>query len=121
MVQARSCAGGFLPYRGHYLAGSFGVRILSRAELEQFLTDLFNHPGFRSAKNTTALHITDIHLLSSTTAVVWSEEKSAGQIDDATGKPMALRYSHYLEVLTKKDRAWLVSDSIIMDEYPAVK
>jgi uncharacterized protein (TIGR02246 family) len=96
----------------------FGVRIHSRAALEKFLTKLFQRPGFRSAKDTTAPHITDIHILSPTSAVVWSEEKSAGQIDDATGKPMAPRYSHYLEVLIKKDGAWLISDSIIMDENP---
>jgi uncharacterized protein (TIGR02246 family) len=96
----------------------FGVRIRDRATLEKFLTNLFQRPGYRSAKDTTLPHITDIHLLSPTSATVWSEEKSAGQIDDATGKPMAPRYSHYLEVLTKKDGGWLISDSIIMDEYP---
>lgn len=96
----------------------FGVRIHSRADLEKFLTKLFQRPGYRSAKDTSPPTITDIHLLSSTSAVVWSEEKSAGQIDEATGKPMAPRYSHYLEVLVKRDGAWLISDSIIMDEYP---
>jgi hypothetical protein len=39
--------------------------------------------------------------------VVWSEEKSAGQIYDATGKPLALRYSHYIEVLIKQ--GWRVA------------
>jgi uncharacterized protein (TIGR02246 family) len=96
----------------------FGVRIHSRATLQNFLTNLFQRPGYRSAKDTTAPHITDVRILSPTSAVVWSEEKSEGQIDDATGKPMAPRYSHYLEVFVKKDGAWLVSDSIIMDEYP---
>jgi len=96
----------------------FGVRIHSRAQLEKFLTGLFQRPGYRSAKDTTAPHITDIHILSPTSAAVWSEEKSEGQIDDATGKPMKPRYSHYLEVFIKKDGAWLISDSIIMDEYP---
>ena len=96
----------------------FGVRIRSRADLQKFLTNLFQRPGYRSAKDTSAPQITDVHLLSSTSAVVWSEENSAGQIDDDTGKPMAPRYSHYLEVLVKKDGAWLISDSIIMDEYP---
>jgi len=96
----------------------FGVRIHSRAILEKFLTNLFQRPGYRSAKDTVLPHITDIHILSPTTAVVWSEEKNEGQIDDATGKPMKPRYSHYLEVFTKKDGIWLISDSIIMDEYP---
>ena len=96
----------------------FGVRIHSRAMLEKFLTNLFQRPGYRSAKDTMAPRITDLRLLSPTSAVVWSEEKSAGQIDDETGKPMKPRYSHYLEVLTKTGDAWLISDSIIMDEYP---
>jgi len=96
----------------------FGVRLHSRADLDKFLTNLFERPGYRSAKETAAPHITDIHILSPTSAVVWSEEKSEGQIDDATGKPMKPRYSHYLEVLTKKGDTWLISDSIIMDEYP---
>jgi uncharacterized protein (TIGR02246 family) len=96
----------------------FGVRIHSRAVLQKFLTNLFNRPGYRSAKDTSPPRITDIHILSPTSAAVWSEEKTAGQVDDATGKPMAPRYSHYLEVLVRKDGAWLISDSIIMDEYP---
>lgn len=96
----------------------FGVRIHSRAQLEKFLTNLFHRPGYRSAKDTSPARITDIHMLSPTTAAVWEEEKSEGQVDDATGKPMKPRYSHYLEVLTKRDGAWLISDSIIMDEYP---
>jgi uncharacterized protein (TIGR02246 family) len=96
----------------------FGVRIHSRADLQKFLTRLFERPGYRSAKDTMAPRITDIRILSPTSAAVWSEEKSEGQIDDATGKPMKPRYSHYLEVLTKKDGVWLISDSIIMDEYP---
>jgi uncharacterized protein (TIGR02246 family) len=96
----------------------FGVRIHSRAVLQKFLTNLFNRPGYRSAKDTSPPRITDIHILSPTSAAVWSEEKTAGQVDDATGKPMAPRYSHYLEVLVRKDDAWLISDSIIMDEYP---
>ena len=96
----------------------FGVRVHSRTELEKFLGRLFQRPGYRSAKETMMPRITDIHILSPTTAVVWSEEKSQGQIDDATGKPMAPRYSHYVEVMTKKGDAWLVADSMIMDEYP---
>ncbi len=96
----------------------FGVRIHDRATLEKFLTNLFQRPGYRSAKDTSAPRITDIHILSPTSAAVWSEEKSAGQIEDSTGKPMAPRYSHYLEVLVKSEGAWLISDSIIMDEYP---
>ena len=56
-------------------------------------------------------------MLSPTTAAVWSEEKSEGQKDDRTGEPMKPRYTHYLEVFVKKDGKWLVSDSMIMDEY----
>ena len=96
----------------------FGVRIHSRATLEKFLTNLFARPGYRSAKDTAPAHITDIHLLSPTSAAVWIEEKSEGQIDDATGKPMKPRYSHYLEILVKTGNVWLISDSMIMDEYP---
>jgi uncharacterized protein (TIGR02246 family) len=96
----------------------FGVRIHGRADLQKFLTRLFERPGYRSAKDTMAPKITDIHMLSPTSAAVWSEEKSEGQIDEATGKPMKPRYSHYLEVFIKRNGEWLVSDSIIMDEYP---
>ena len=96
----------------------FGVRIHSREQLQKFLVNLFARPGYRSAKDTMAAHITDVHILSPTSAVVWSEEKSAGQVDDATGKPMKPRYSHYLSVYVKRGGDWLVSDSLIMDEYP---
>ena len=30
---------------------------------------------------------------------------------------MKPRYTHYLEVFVKKDGKWLVTDSMIMDEY----
>jgi uncharacterized protein (TIGR02246 family) len=96
----------------------FGVRILTRERLEKFLTNLFARPGYRSAKDTVPPKITDVRMLSPTSAVVWSEEKSAGHIDDDTGKPMKPRYSYYMETLVKKDGAWLITDSIIMDEYP---
>ncbi len=96
----------------------FGVRLHSRDDLQKFLTKLFQRPGYRSGKDTSPARITDIHVLSPTTAVVWVEEESEGQIDDDTGKLMKPRYSHYLEVFTKTGGAWLISDSIIMDEYP---
>jgi len=96
----------------------FGVRIHSRADLQKFLTRLFQRPGYRSATETMSPRITDVHMLSATSAVVWLEEKSEGQIDDATGKPMKPRFSHTVEVFTKKDGVWLISDSMIMDEYP---
>jgi len=86
--------------------------------LQKFLTNLFQRPSYLAAKDTTAPHITDVHILSPTTAVVWSEEKSEGQRDDKTGELMKPRFSHYLEVFVKKDGKWLVSDSMIMDEYP---
>ena len=96
----------------------FGVRIHSRADLKNFLTNLFQRPGYRSAKDTSPARITDVHVLSPTSAVVWGEEKSEGQIDDATGRKMAPRYSHYLEVFVKQHGAWLISDMMIMDEHP---
>ena len=96
----------------------FGVRIHSRADLQKFLTRLFQRPGYRSATETMSPRITDVHMLSATSAVVWLEEQSEGQIDDATGKPMKPRFSHTVEVFTKKDGVWLISDSMIMDEYP---
>jgi len=96
----------------------FGVRLHSRTELKKFLTNLMNRPGFRAAKDTAPATITDIHILSPTTAVVWGEEKSEGQIDDATGKKMAPRVGHILEVLVKQHGQWLISDMMIMDEYP---
>jgi uncharacterized protein (TIGR02246 family) len=95
----------------------FGVRIKSKEKLQKFLTNLFQRPGYLAAKDTSAPHITDIHMLSPTTAAVWSEEKSEGQKDDRTGQLMKPRYTHYLEVFVKKDGKWLVADSMIMDEY----
>ena len=51
----------------------FGVRIKSKATLQKFLTNLFQRPGYLAAKDTTAPHITDIHMLSPRTAAVWIE------------------------------------------------
>lgn len=94
----------------------FGVRIHNSADLEKFLTFLFQRPGYRSQKEVEPPKITDVHFPSPTVAVVWSEEKSEGQIDDETRKPMPPRHSHYLEVLAKTDTGWKITECIIMDE-----
>ncbi len=92
----------------------FGVR-LRGAELEDFLTELFQRPGYRSAKDTSAAKILDLRFPAPGVAVVWSDESSQGQIDDSTGKPMLPRHSYYVEVLVKNDGVWKVTDSMIMD------
>jgi uncharacterized protein (TIGR02246 family) len=100
----------------------FGVRLHGSAQLEKFLTSLFKRPGYRSAKDTSAPKILDLRFSSPNVAVVWSDESSQGQIDDATGKPMHPRHSYYMEVLVKKDGSWKISDSIIMDlQAPSLK
>lgn len=93
----------------------FGVRIHGRAEMEKFLTDLFARPGYRAGKSTSPAKILELHLTSPTTAVVWSDEKIEGLVNDFSGKPMDPRHSYYLEVLVKKDGVWKISDSMIMD------
>jgi uncharacterized protein (TIGR02246 family) len=93
----------------------FGVRLHGRGEIEAFLTKLFQRPGYRSGKNTSKLTL-EIHFASPGVAVAWSEESSAGQIDDTTGKPIGPRKSHYLEVLVHKSTGWFITDDMIMDE-----
>jgi ketosteroid isomerase-like protein len=92
----------------------FGVRLRSEAEVERFLTRLFQRPGYRSGKDTSAPVLTDVRLTGPESAVAWSEETSEGQIED--GKPLGLRKSHYLEVLRKRGGVWRVTDELIMDE-----
>jgi uncharacterized protein (TIGR02246 family) len=96
----------------------FGVRLKSSAALEKFLVRLFQRPGYLAAKETSEPAITDLHFAAPTVAVVWSEESSKGQIDDATGKPMQPRHSYYLEVLVKQAGGWKISECMIMDEIP---
>jgi uncharacterized protein (TIGR02246 family) len=93
----------------------FGVRIHGRAEMEKFLTDLLARPGYRAGNSTVPVKILDLHLTSPTTAVVWSDERIDGLINDFSGHPMDPRHSYYLEVFVKKDGVWKISDSIIMD------
>jgi uncharacterized protein (TIGR02246 family) len=97
----------------------FGVRLHGSSELEKFLDGLFQRPGYRSAKDTSAPKILDLRFPTPDVAIVWSDESSAGQIDDATGQPMHPRHSYYLEVLVRKNGVWKISDSLIMDELPA--
>lgn len=54
-------------------------------------------------------------MTSPTTAVVWSDESSEGQVNDNSGHPMEPRHSYYLEVLVKRDGEWKITDSLIMD------
>jgi len=93
----------------------FGVRIHGRAEMEKFLTDLLARPGFRAGKSTVPAKILDIRLTSPTTAVVWSDEKIEGLVNDYSGNPMQPRHSYYLRVLVKKDGVWKTSDFLVMD------
>ena len=83
--------------------------------MEKFLTNLFARPGYRAGKSTVPVKILDLHLTSPTTAVVWSDERIDGLINDFSGHPMDPRHSYYLEVFVKKDGVWKISDSIIMD------
>jgi uncharacterized protein (TIGR02246 family) len=93
----------------------FGVRLHGGAEIEKFLVNLMARPGYRSGKDTSPTKILDIRLTSATTAAVWSDESSQGQVNDFSGKPMSPRHSYYLEVLVKKDGVWKISDALIMD------
>ncbi|HXL98846.1 MAG TPA: SgcJ/EcaC family oxidoreductase [Rhizomicrobium sp.] len=93
----------------------FGVRLQGRDQIEKFLTKLFQRPGYRSGKSTSKLTM-EIHFVTPDVAVAWSEEASAGQIDDSTGKPIGQRKSHYMEVLVRKPGGWFITDDMIMDE-----
>jgi uncharacterized protein (TIGR02246 family) len=92
----------------------FGVRITGPVRLALFLKRLFARPGFRAAKDTSPPAIQQIRLLGPGTAVVWSEESSAGQIEN--GKPLGPRHSHYLQVVHRPPHGWLITDDMIMDE-----
>jgi uncharacterized protein (TIGR02246 family) len=93
----------------------FGVRIHGNAQLEKFLTNLFQRPGYRSAEDTTAAKILDVRREGSDVWTVWTDESSKGQIDDATGKPMAPRHSFYMEVVVRTPQGYRIADSMIMD------
>ena len=93
----------------------FGVRLHGRAELQRFLTNLFQRPGYRAAKDTSGAKIMDLSFAAKDVAVVWSDESSAGQVDDATGKAMKPRHSIYLEVLVRQAGTWRISECLIMD------
>jgi uncharacterized protein (TIGR02246 family) len=93
----------------------FGVRIHGKADMEKFLTDLLARPGYRAGKSTVPVKILDLHLTSPTTAVVWSDERIEGLVNDFSGHPMDPRHSYYMQVLVKKDGAWKISDELIMD------
>jgi uncharacterized protein (TIGR02246 family) len=93
----------------------FGVRLHGRAQIEKFLTNLMARPGYRSGKDTNPTKILDLRMTSPTTAVVWSDESSEGQVNDNSGHPMEPRHSYYLEVLVKRDGEWKITDSLIMD------
>jgi uncharacterized protein (TIGR02246 family) len=92
----------------------FGVRLRGSEQIQAFLTRLFDRPGYRSANDTEAPRIQSVRLLGPDVAVVWSEETSNGQIEN--GKPLGERRSHYLEVLRRTAKGWLITDDMIMDE-----
>jgi len=93
----------------------FGVRLHGSAQIEKFLTNLMARPGYRSGKDTNPTKILDLRLTAPTTAAVWSDESSQGQVNDNSGHAMEPRHSYYLEVLVKKDGVWQIADALIMD------
>jgi uncharacterized protein (TIGR02246 family) len=93
----------------------FGVRIHGRAEMEKFLTDLLARPGYRAGKSTAPTKILDLRLTSPSSAVVWSDERIEGLVNDMSGHPMEPRHSYYLEVLVKQRGEWKISDAMVMD------
>ena len=90
-----------------------GVRITGPVR-QQFPKRLFARPGFRAAKDTSPPTIQQVRLLGPDTAAVWSEKSSVGQIEN--GKPLGPRHSHYLQVVYRTPRGWLITDDMIMDE-----
>jgi len=92
----------------------FGVRLKGAPQIKKFLTVLFQRSGYRSGKDTSAPVIQNIRMLGPDAAVVWSEESSSGQVEN--GKPIGDRHSHYLEVLHRTAKGWLITDDMIMDE-----
>ncbi|WP_174279076.1 DUF4440 domain-containing protein [Sphingomonas bacterium] len=93
----------------------FGVRLVGEPAVETFLARLFTRARFRSARTVTAPAITDVRLLSPTTASAWSEEASEGQTRQ-DGSAVGLRKSHILYVMAKRGGRWLIVDEQIMDE-----
>jgi len=93
----------------------FGVHLVGRSEIERFLTKLFTRPGYRSAKNSSKI-VFEVRFLREDVAVAHGYEESAGQVDDDSGKRMAPRKSHYLEVLAKREGQWSIVSEMIMDE-----
>jgi uncharacterized protein (TIGR02246 family) len=93
----------------------FGVHLVGRSEIEKFLEKLFRRPGYRSGSNTSSI-VFEIKFPAKDIAVTHGYEESAGQVDDDTGKKMAPRKSHYLDVLAKRDGQWLIVSEMIMDE-----
>jgi uncharacterized protein (TIGR02246 family) len=94
----------------------FGVRLKGAGQIKKFLTVLFQRPGYRSGRDTSAPVIQNVRMLGPDVAVVWSEEMSSGQVEN--GKPIGDRHSHYLEVLHRTAKGWLITDDMIMDERP---
>jgi uncharacterized protein (TIGR02246 family) len=94
----------------------FGAKLSGKKTIERFLDQQFMEPGFQSVTMLSPLHVTDVRFRTPDVAVVWSEESSAGQVDDRSGQPLGQRKSHYLQVLVRTPQGWRISDDIIMDE-----
>jgi uncharacterized protein (TIGR02246 family) len=93
----------------------FGVHLVGRQKLEHFLTGLFDRPGYRSGKDTSKITF-DVKFLVPDVAVSYGYLESKDQVDDDSGKKMAPRKSHYIEILKKQDGKWLIVSEMIMDE-----
>ena len=92
---------------------AFGGAQKGRAEIEKFLTNLFQRPGIRSRTSTPST--LTIRFVRPDVAVVSASRETQGQRTDS-GREYPTRKTHDLRVLVKEGGTWLILSHQVMDE-----
>jgi uncharacterized protein (TIGR02246 family) len=92
---------------------AFGRKKKGKAELQQFLTELFVRPDMKTARFTTIS--ISIRFVRPDVAVTYTDFEGVGQ-KTLSGQEMGKRVGHQIRVLTKAGGKWLIISHQIMDE-----
>jgi uncharacterized protein (TIGR02246 family) len=92
---------------------AFGRKKKGRAELQQFLAELFVRPDMKAARFTTTS--VSIRFIRPDVAVAYTDFVGVGQ-KTLSGKEMGKRVGHQIRVLSKEGGKWVIVSHQIMDE-----
>jgi uncharacterized protein (TIGR02246 family) len=90
----------------------FGVTCTSRAELRDFVADMFSQPHVMAGHDTVVGQ--DVRFIGLDVALAKTRVERRGQLL-ATGEPIGTRHTTHLRVFVRGDEGWRIASHLISD------